>query len=31
MKLCYSVLIYDMAWNLIAINKLHLTEAQDPS
>ena len=31
MKLCYSILIFDMAQNLIAINKLHLTEVPNPS
>ena len=29
MKLCYSILICDMVWNLIAINKLLLTEVRD--
>ena len=27
--LCYSIYICDMAWNLITINKLHLTEVRD--
>ena len=31
MKLCHSILICDVAQNLIAINKPHLTEVQDPS
>ena len=31
MELYYSILICDQAENLIAINKLHLTEVQDSS
>ena len=31
MTLCFTILICDMTWNLIAINKLRLTEVQDPS
>ena len=31
MKLCNTILICDMAWNLIAINRLRLTEVQDLS
>ena len=31
MKFCYSFLICDTAWGLIAINKLHVTDERDPS
>ena len=31
MKLCYSILICNVARNLIAINKLRLTEMRDSS
>ena len=30
MNLCYSILICDLAKNLIAINKPHLTEVPNP-
>ena len=30
-NICNSILIRDVAQNLIAINKLDLTEVQDPS